>query len=236
MLVAATQARHLASCASQAAAQADAEPEQQAAAETGEPEAAAAVPEEEPADEVTPEAELRTLMAQLESEGCREQNTLDTLCAYVRKYPDVDIEDAVDTLPEEMRELLRSGLARASSGAALPARTVSETEEEAVAQEATELTRQGTDSLQQRLAALQEAPAEAAARSPLASRPVNAEPAQSTTTSRLDCLRARLSKAAEEDEAAATETAEVAQKEEAAPAAGNLSEIRERLARLQQRA
>ena len=111
-----------------------------------------------------------------------------------------------------------------------------ETEEEAVAQEATELTRQGTDSLQQRLAALQEAPVEAAVRSPLASRPVNAEPAQSTTTSRLDCLRARLSKAAEEDEAAATETVEVAQKEEAAPAAGNLSEIRERLARLQQRA
>ena len=59
--------------------------------------------------------ELQSLVEKLLAEKCEENSTLDDLRDFVSKYPDTDVDAALeDGLPEGMLELVRAALARAA--------------------------------------------------------------------------------------------------------------------------
>lgn len=70
--------------------------------------------------------ELQSLVEKLLAEKCEENSTIDDLRDFVSKYPDTDVDAALeDGLPESMLELVRSALARASHSQLPLARTQS---------------------------------------------------------------------------------------------------------------
>jgi hypothetical protein len=92
--------------------------------------------------------ELQRLVERLLEEKCAEDNTINDLHAFVSKYPDTDVDAALeDGLPEAMLELVRTGLARVIQSQLPRADVQSEAHQDEVREETGTISRTNKDSV-----------------------------------------------------------------------------------------